>query len=158
MHRRWWCIAGDDAPLMRWSCWCTDPAGAPILLVHRSCWCADPADVPILFLHQGWFYWHMSYQFKITLYNKKVKKVLLTVYYGSQCPDSRQFFQHQVLNSCSFDLPRTISWDFFFPFTLNMLITIFSLVQQRRDWSTCLRSTLSLLEKQRCWWRFVLLK
>ena len=45
MHLRWWCTF-----LMHQSCWCTNPADAPILLMRWSCWCADPADALILLM------------------------------------------------------------------------------------------------------------
>ena len=55
MRQSCWCADPADAPilLMRRSCWCADPADAPILLMRQSCWCADPADARILLMRRS---------------------------------------------------------------------------------------------------------
>ena len=40
MQHRWWCANPADPP------------DAPILLLRRSCWCTDPADALMLLMHR----------------------------------------------------------------------------------------------------------
>ena len=49
------CAAAAQILLMRWCCWCADPADAPILLMRWSWWCTDADDALMLLMY--WWCW-----------------------------------------------------------------------------------------------------